>query len=65
MINITTRSKSHCALENMVHFPYTSVIAGMAELVYAHDSKSCAARLVGSSPTSGIEILEVSPVLAR
>lgn len=25
----------------------------MAELVYAHDSKSCAARLVGSSPTSG------------
>ncbi len=25
----------------------------MAELVYAHDSKSCAERLVGSSPTSG------------
>ena len=26
----------------------------MAELVYAHDSKSCAARLVGSTPTLGI-----------
>ncbi len=27
--------------------------AGVAELVYAHDSKSCLARDVGSSPTSG------------
>ncbi len=30
--------------------------AGMAELVYAHDSKSCTARFVGSSPTSGTNI---------
>ncbi len=27
--------------------------ARVVELVYTHDSKSCAARLVGSSPTSG------------
>ena len=30
-----------------------SILAGVAELVYAHDLKSCLARDVGSTPTPG------------
>ena len=30
--------------------------AGVVKLVNTHDSKSCAVRLVGSSPTSGTKI---------
>ena len=34
------------------------MIARVAELVYAHDLKSCLARDVGSTPTSGTSALE-------
>src|SRR5581483_5247481 len=43
--------KSGSAGRNGVQFLFVSRSGGM---VYAHDSKSCVARHVGSSPTSGI-----------
>lgn len=39
---------------------YISLYARVAELVYAHDLKSCLARDVGSTPTSGTKICQIN-----
>ena len=43
---------------------YNSGIARVAELVYAHDLKSCLARDVGSIPTSGTSFLKFKCALS-
>lgn len=50
---LTYKINDNCVCHPSEKCRIFSISAGVAELVDAHDSKSCSARSVGSSPTTG------------
>lgn len=68
---ITTQTDTRSCVAKKVGVCYTAqryqdahIPAGVVELVYTYDSKSYAARLMGSSPISGTEI-KARPCVGR